>query len=87
MAAKKRKVSPPRRPRQSMPAFVRRALEQRGLLAQYRQRPPYQRNDYLGWIAQAKREVTKQKRLGQMLDELARGDVYMKMAWSPPALR
>ena len=45
----------------------------------YRARPPYQRNDYIGWINQAKREETKQKRLAQMLDELARGDSYMNM--------
>ena len=31
---------------------------------------PYQRNDYLGWIARARREATFQKRLAQMLDEL-----------------
>lgn len=66
-----------------MPAFVRRALSERGLLARYRERPPYQRNDYLGWIAMAVREETKQKRLAQMLDELERGGVYMKMKWPP----
>ena len=49
----------------------------------YRARPPYQRNDYLGWIARAKRDDTKARRLAQMLDELARGDRYMKMAWRP----
>jgi len=64
-----------------MPASVRRALSERGLLRAYRARPAYQQNDYLGWIARAKREVTQQKRLEQMLDELERGDVYMKMAW------
>jgi hypothetical protein len=35
----------------------------------------------LGWIASAKREETKAKRIAQMLDELARGGVYMKMRW------
>ena len=43
--------------------------------------PNYQRNDSLGWIARAKRDDTKEKRLNQMLDELERGDVYMNMAW------
>ncbi len=66
-----------------MPDFVREALESRGLAAAYDARPPYQRNDYLGWIARAKREGTVQKRLTQMLDELERGDVYMKMDWPP----
>ena len=66
-----------------MPEFVERALLDRGLMEAYQQRPPYQRNDYLGWIAQAKREPTKLRRLAQMLDELAQGDCYMKMAWRP----
>ena len=62
-----------------MPDFVREALEQRDLMEAYRARPPYQQNDYIGWINHAKRMDTKQKRLKQMLDELERGDVYMKM--------
>lgn len=64
-----------------MPLFVRRALLQRSLMDAYRDRPPYQRNDYLGWITRAKRPATQQKRLEQMLDELERGDLYMKMAY------
>jgi uncharacterized protein YdeI (YjbR/CyaY-like superfamily) len=72
-----------RRPRIPMPDFVDRALRERGLMAAYRARPPYQRNDYLGWILGAKRDVTRAKRLVQMLDELARGDSYMKMAYRP----
>ncbi len=47
----------------------------------YNSRPPYQRNDYIGWIQRAKLEATRQKRLNLMLDELKRGDVYMKMKW------
>ena len=65
-----------------MPAYVRAALESKKLVAAYEARPPYQRNDYLGWIARAKLEPTRQKRLAQMLDELRRGDVYMRMKWS-----
>lgn len=65
-----------------MPDDVSAALVSRGLLAAYQQRPDYQRNDYLGWIAQAKLEATRRKRLGQMLDELERGGVYMRMAWN-----
>jgi len=71
------------RPIQPMPQFVLDALEEHGLLAAYKSRPPYQQNDYLGWINRAKRPETKEKRLHQMLDELARGDVYMKMAYKP----
>lgn len=70
-----------KRPLNPMPAFVRDALKAKKLTAAYEARPPYQRNDYLGWIARAKLPATQQKRLAQMLDELKRGDVYMKMAW------
>ena len=71
------------RPRQAMPAPVRRALTERGLLEAYRARPPYQRNDYLAWIKRAKREETRARRLAQMLDELEAGDRYMGMAYRP----
>lgn len=65
-----------------MPDDIRAALAGRGLTAAYDARPAYQRNDYLGWIAQAKRPETRQKRLDQMLDELERGGVYMRMTWN-----
>lgn len=64
-----------------MPNDIRAALDQNGLSAVYAARPDYQKNDYLGWIAKAKREETRAKRLNQMLDELRGGGVYMKMAW------
>lgn len=64
-----------------MPSFVRSALVRNKLMDTYRARPPYQQNDYLGWIIRAKLEPTRQRRLAQMLDELARGDQYMKMAY------
>ena len=73
----------PSRPRYPMPDFIRDALNSRGLMDAYRARPPYQQNDYIGWITRAKQETTKQKRLNQMLDELERGGVYMKMKWHP----
>ncbi len=66
-----------------MPAFVRNALNERGLMEAYRARPPYQQNDYLGWIIRAKLEATKLKRLNQMLDELQGGKLYMNMVWKP----
>ncbi len=62
-----------------MPDFIQQALEKRGLMEDYKQRPAYQQNDYIGWISRAKREATKEKQLNQMLDELERGGVYMKM--------
>lgn len=65
-----------------MPDDIAALLDERGLRAAYDARPPYQRNDYLGWIARAKRDVTRQKRIDQMLDELEAGNAYMKMSWS-----
>lgn len=70
------------RPREDMPDTVASALHAKGLRDAYDARPPYQRNDYLRWIKEAKHNMTRKRRIGQMLDELERGDVYMKMAWS-----
>lgn len=73
----------PPRPRYPMPDYIREALESRGVMGAYRARPPYQQNDYIGWITRAKRVETQEKRLDQMLEELERGNVYMNMAWKP----
>ena len=70
------------RPRYPIPDFFRDAINARGLMNAYLARPDYQRNDYIGWINRAKLESTKQKRLNQMLDELERGGVYMRMKWN-----
>ena len=66
-----------------MPGYVREALLDRGLMEAYRDRPPYQQNDYLGWITRAKQQETRERRLAQMLDELDQGDKYMKMDYRP----
>lgn len=66
-----------------MPEFVRLALVEHNLMHAYQKRPPYQQNDYVGWIKRAKREATRQKRLLQMLKELTAQDRYMRMAWRP----
>jgi uncharacterized protein YdeI (YjbR/CyaY-like superfamily) len=76
-------MSPLERPRHEMPDFIREALSARGLMEAYLARPPYQRNDYIGWITRAKLQATKQKRLDQMLDELEHGGMYMKIKWRP----
>ena len=68
-----------KRPRHTMPAGVKAALSNRGVLKAYNARPAYQRNDYLGWIAQGKTDATQAKRTEQMLSELERGGVYMGM--------
>jgi uncharacterized protein YdeI (YjbR/CyaY-like superfamily) len=72
----------PPRARYEMPKYFREALNARGLMKAYLARPPYQQNDYIGWVTRAKLEATKQKRLDQMLDELEKGGVYMKMKWN-----
>jgi len=71
-----------RRTLHPMSNFVREALMASDLMDNYLNRPPYQRNDYLGWISGAKQEKTQQRRLAQMLDELAKGDSYMKMKYN-----
>lgn len=68
-----------KRPRHAMPASIKAALSKRGVLRAYNERPAYQRNDYLGWIAQGKTDATQDKRTEQMLSELERGGVYMGM--------
>jgi uncharacterized protein YdeI (YjbR/CyaY-like superfamily) len=73
-----------KRERYPMPDFIRDALVAHGLTAAYDARPPYQRNDYIGWITRAKLPATQQKRLAQMLEELRQGNVYMKMTWHNP---
>src|SRR5579862_4419547 len=49
--------------KQPMPGFVKKALEKRNLVDAYRARPAYQQNDYLFWIAEAKLQPMKDKRL------------------------
>ena len=68
-----------RRPTQPMPDDVRAELAEHRLLDDYAARPFYQRNDYLAWIGRATRIETREKRIAQMLDELATGGVYMGM--------
>lgn len=62
-----------------MPQDVEERLIRENLMDAYRQRPPYQQNDYLGWILKAKRLETREKRIAQMLEELRNGDKYMGM--------
>ena len=69
------------RPIHPVPSFIREALVDNDLVKTYRSRPPYQQNDYIGWITRAKREKTKQRRLSLMIDELREGTHYMKMRW------
>lgn len=79
----KPKAAPARRERHPMPDFVLDALRKSRLFDAYEARPPYQQNDYVGWVSSAKRPETPGARLAQMLDELRRGGVYMKMSYRP----
>lgn len=65
-----------------IPDYVAAALDKAALWERYRARPPYQQNDYIGWITRGKREETRRKRLNQMLDELRSGDSYMGMKYN-----
>lgn len=78
-----KRTAPAKRERHPMPDFALNALESENLFDAYNSRPPYQQNDYIGWISSAKRPETRAARLSQMLDELRRGDVYMKMPYHP----
>lgn len=68
-----------------MPGNVRTALVKRELMDAFQARPDYQQNDYLKWIATAGGEAAKQKRLTQMLDEVADGKLFKGEPWAPPA--
>ena len=71
--------------KQPLPGNVRAALEKRNLIDAYLARPPYQKDDYLKWIALAAGTDAKQKRLDQMLDELEKGNAFKGEPWTPPA--
>lgn len=43
----------------TMPEEMRTAIEACGLMEAYRRRPPYQQNDYVGWITRAKLPATR----------------------------
>jgi len=79
----KKPEHPAKRERYPMPDFIKNALADNNLTESYESRPPYQRNDYIGWITRAKLAETRQKRLKQMLDELRQGNIYMKMSYNP----
>ncbi len=78
-----KKAAAARREIHPMPDYVMKALEHENLFEAYESRPPYQQNDYIGWITGAKRDDTRAARLAQMLDELRNDDRYMKMAYKP----
>ena len=80
---KQQEISRPRRERHPIPKDLKDTLVKKRLWNAYLARPPYQRNDYVGWITGAKLAATRAKRTQQMLDELVQGALYMKMKWNP----
>lgn len=71
------------RPLNPMPADVAQRLDEENLRTAYDARPPYQRNDWLGWFARARQPQTRERRLAAMLAELRAGEGYMGMPWKP----
>lgn len=74
-----------KRPTHAMPDDVKSAIKSAGVQSDYDARPPYQRNDYVGWITRAKEDATRHKRIAQMTRELKSGGVYMGMKHAPSA--
>ncbi len=64
-----------------LPAMVLKRPFQPMPLAAYAACPACQRNDYLPWIARAKRVETRKRRQDQMLEELQDSATYMKLVW------
>ena len=70
------------RKRERMPKAVSEALAAAGQTDAYAARPPYQRNDWLRWIKEAKQDATREKRIAEMIADLNAGDRYMGSAWT-----
>lgn len=65
-----------------MPFDVRTILIEENLMGAYQKRPPYQQNDYIGWIIKAKMQETREKRIRQMIEELRNNNKYMGMDYN-----
>lgn len=65
-----------------LPGTIKNILLAEDVLEAYENRPFYQRNDYIHWITDAKREETKNKRIRQMIEELRAGNIYMNMEYT-----
>jgi hypothetical protein len=74
----------PNKTPQPMPGNVRGALAKRKLTETYEERPQYQQQEYLKWIAAAAGPTEKQKRLDQMLEEIEKGGVFKGEPWTAP---
>lgn len=79
------RANQPNKISQPMPGNVKAALAKRDLIDAFAARPDYQRNEYLKWIAMAAGPAAKDKRLQQMLDEVASGGLFKGEPWTAPA--
>ncbi|MEJ2036021.1 MAG: YdeI/OmpD-associated family protein [Maritimibacter sp.] len=68
-----------------MPDEIAARLEDAGLRAAYDARPAYQRNDYLGWIARAKRPETREKRIAGHRTGIRASRLMGRWCRPPPA--
>lgn len=73
----------PNKAAQPMPGNVKGALAKAKLLETFQERPKFQQDDYLKWIALAAGPQQKQQRLDQLVDELTKGNVFKGEAWTP----
>lgn len=71
-----------KRPRLPLPEDVRQALELSDLMGAFEARPDFQRDGYIGWIVESRREFMRRKRIGQLLEELEAGNSYLGKEWS-----
>ncbi len=59
-----------KRPLAEMPDNLRAELDAADLMRAFKQRPAYQRNDYMHWVARARHPENRRKRINQMIGEL-----------------
>jgi uncharacterized protein YdeI (YjbR/CyaY-like superfamily) len=78
---KDRRAEPP------LPEDMRQALEAGELIDTFAARPTNHRVGYIAWITESRREVTRRKRIRQMLEELYAGDAYRGASWGTSCSR
>jgi hypothetical protein len=71
------------RPILEIPDDLKKALDDNELWERYHARPPYQQNNYVGWIVGSKRVGVRAKRLAQLVSELQAGGQYMGSIYIP----
>jgi hypothetical protein len=78
----KPKAAPRRRAGSEVPSgHLKKALIEKNLLLKFKERPHYQKRDYIQWVTSPKQEETKQRRILILLRDLQEG-TYMKMKYA-----